>query len=314
MKRPLEILKQYFGYDFFRPGQQAVVEELLAGHDVLAVMPTGAGKSICYQVPALCMEGITLVVSPLISLMKDQVENLIHAGVPAAYLNTSLTERQFALALSRAKEGRYKIIYVAPERLETAGFLAFARQANISFLAVDEAHCVSQWGQDFRPSYLNIPAFVAQLHHRPVVAAFTATATPEVREDITVQLALQDPFELVTGFDRPNLFWEISQPRSKKEGLFDFLRHRKKESGIVYCATRKNVEEICQFLQERGFPATRYHAGLDSEERRRNHEEFVFVKCYPNARWDFYCCARKKNDINRGIYVISCAIFCCALR
>ena len=276
MKRSLEILKRYFGYDAFRPGQQAVVEELLAGHDVLAVMPTGAGKSICYQVPALCMEGITLVVSPLISLMKDQVENLIHAGVPAAYLNSSLTERQFALALSRAKEGRYKIIYVAPERLETAGFLSFARQANISFLAVDEAHCVSQWGQDFRPSYLNIPAFVAQLHHRPVVAAFTATATPEVREDIAVQLALQNPYELVTGFDRPNLFWEVSQPRSKKEGLLDFLRHRKKESGIVYCATRKNVEEICQFLQERGFPATRYHAGLDNEERRRNQEEFVY--------------------------------------
>ena len=276
MPHPLEILIRYFGYDTFRPGQQTVVEELLSGHDVLAVMPTGAGKSICYQVPALCMEGITLVVSPLISLMKDQVENLIHAGVPAAYLNSSLTERQFALALSRAKEGRYKIIYVAPERLETAGFLSFAKQANISFLAVDEAHCVSQWGQDFRPSYLNIPAFVAQLRRRPVVAAFTATATPEVREDITVQLALQDPFELVTGFDRPNLFWEVSQPRSKKEGLFDFLRHRKKESGIVYCATRKNVEEICQFLQERGFPATRYHAGLDSEERHRNQEEFVY--------------------------------------
>ncbi len=269
-------LKQYFGYDAFRPGQADVVRQLLAGQDVLAVMPTGAGKSICYQVPALCLPGITLVVSPLISLMKDQVESLIHSGVPAAYLNSSLTERQFALALSRAREGRYKIIYVAPERLETAGFLAFATQADISMVAVDEAHCVSQWGQDFRPSYLNIPAFLNTLPRRPVVGAFTATATPEVRTDIAERLALRAPFELATGFDRPNLFWEVQQPRRKKEGLFDFLRQRGKESGIVYCATRKNVEKVCEFLQERGFPATRYHAGLDSEERSRNQAEFVY--------------------------------------
>lgn len=276
MDLPRRLLKQHFGYSDFRPGQGEVVGELLSGRDVLSVMPTGAGKSICYQIPALCMEGLTLVVSPLISLMKDQVEGLIQAGVPAAYLNSSLTERQFGLALRNARMGKYKLIYVAPERLETASFLAFAREASISMVAVDEAHCVSQWGQDFRPSYLNIPSFTAALPHRPVVAAFTATATPEVREDIIRQLELREPFLLVSGFDRPNLFWEIQTPRSKREALLAFMRAHEGESGIVYCSTRKNVEEVCVFLQERGIVATRYHAGLEPTERNQNQEGFVY--------------------------------------
>ncbi len=276
MNLPHTLLKQYFGYSAFRPGQENVVNQLMDRRDVLSVMPTGAGKSICYQVPALCMEGITLVVSPLISLMKDQVEGLIQAGVPAAYLNSSLTERQFGLALRNAGMGKYKLIYVAPERLETAAFLAFAQNAPISMVAVDEAHCVSRWGQDFRPSYQAIPRFTAALPVRPVVAAFTATATPEVREDIIRQLDLHDPFLLVSGFDRPNLFWEVQTPRSKREALLDFMRAHRGESGVVYCSTRKNVEEVCAFLQERDFPATRYHAGLDSEERSRNQERFVY--------------------------------------
>ncbi len=276
MDLPERLLKQHFGYSDFRPGQGEVVERLLGRRDVLSVMPTGAGKSICYQIPALCMEGITLVISPLISLMKDQVEGLIQAGVPAAYLNSSLTERQFALALRNAALGKYKLIYVAPERLETASFLAFAREAPISMVAVDEAHCVSRWGQDFRPSYLNIPRFTAALAARPVVAAFTATATPEVREDIIRQLELREPFLLVSGFDRPNLYWEVQTPRSKREALLDFLRGREGESGLVYCSTRKNVEEVCAFLRERGFAATRYHAGLESAERSRNQENFVY--------------------------------------
>ena len=276
MRQPQAALKQYFGYDSFRPGQGEVADCLLAGRDVLSVMPTGAGKSICYQIPALCMNGISLVVSPLISLMKDQVESLIQAGVPAAYLNSSLNERQFGLALRNARMGKYKLIYVAPERLEIPSFLSFAREANIAMIAVDEAHCVSQWGQDFRPSYLAIPAFAKNLSKRPVMGAFTATATPEVREDIARQLELKDPFVLVSGFDRPNLFWEVQTPRSKREALFDFVSARREESGIVYCATRKNVEEVCEFLQERGFPATRYHAGLEPEERRHNQERFVY--------------------------------------
>jgi len=275
VKSAQSVLKQYFGYDTFRPGQGEVVARLLRGEDVLSVMPTGAGKSICYQVPALCMPGITLVVSPLISLMQDQVRGLIQAGVPAAYLNSSLTERQFALALRNARMGKYKIIYVAPERLETASFLSFAAQSPISMVAVDEAHCVSQWGQDFRPSYLAIPDFVSRLPRRPVVGAFTATATPEVREDIALRLALREPFTLVSGFDRPNLYWEVQCPKSKREALLQFLLRRRGESGIVYCATRKKVEEVCAFLQTSGFEALRYHAGLEPEERRENQARFV---------------------------------------
>ena len=276
MEQPLHILERYFGYRAFRPGQEEVVRQLLQGRDVLSVMPTGAGKSICFQVPALCLEGITLVVSPLISLMKDQVGALLQAGVKAAYLNSSLTERQFGLALRNARQGMYKIIYAAPERLETESFLEFARNAEISLLAVDEAHCISQWGQDFRPSYLNIPQFVKALPRRPVVGAFTATATPQVREDIVRSLELQDPFSLVSGFDRPNLFFQVDVPKSKKEALLRFLASRREESGIVYCATRKTVEEICAFLQERGFSAGRYHAGLESGERQKNQEDFSY--------------------------------------
>jgi len=276
MEQPLEVLERYFGYRTFRPGQGEVVDRLLQGGDVLSVMPTGAGKSICFQVPALCLEGITLVVSPLISLMKDQVGALLQAGVKAAYLNSSLTERQFGLALRNARQGMYKIIYVAPERLETESFLRFAQQADISLLAVDEAHCISQWGQDFRPSYLNIPQFIQALPKRPAVGAFTATATPQVRADIVRALELEDPFTLVSGFDRPNLFFQVEVPKSKKEALLRFLAPRREESGIIYCATRKTVEEVCAFLQERGFSAGRYHAGLESRERQTSQEDFSY--------------------------------------
>ena len=188
-----EVLKTYYGYDAFRGGQEAVIDGLLSGRDALAIMPTGAGKSVCYQIPALLLPGITLVVSPLVSLMRDQVTQLVQMGIPAAFLNSSLTFRQYLLALDRARAGRYKIIYVAPERLETEGFQSFVREADISLVAVDEAHCISQWGQDFRPSYLNIPAFVESLPHRPPVGAFTATATPDVKADIRRLLDLRDP-------------------------------------------------------------------------------------------------------------------------
>ena len=270
------ILQRIFGYTTLREGQRPVMEQLMAGRDVLSVMPTGAGKSLCYQLPALAMPGITLVVSPLISLMKDQVESLIHCGVAAAYLNSSLTERQYALALRYAGEGRYKLIYVAPERLDTPGFLRFAASAPISMVAVDEAHCVSQWGQDFRPSYLKIPEFLAKLPHRPVVGAFTATATPEVRRDIARGLGLQDPYEIVSGFDRKNLFFAVEEPRDKRTALLKFLRQHQGESGIIYCNTRKNVDEVTELLCRDGWPAARYHAGLEPEERRHNQEAFVY--------------------------------------
>lgn len=272
----LALLKQYFGYDSFRGGQEHAVDTLLAGKDLLAVMPTGAGKSICFQLPALCLPGITLVVSPLISLMSDQVMALKQMGVPAAYLNSSLSERQYALALQYAYQGRYKLIYVAPERLQTPSFLQFAQQMEISLLAVDEAHCVSQWGQDFRPSYLEIASFLSQLPHRPPVGAFTATATPQVRRDIVQQLGLRSPECIVTGFDRPGLCFSVQQPKDKLQALRRIVAQHTGESGIVYCGTRKNVEEVCQALLDDGIAATRYHAGLEPEERRRNQEEFLY--------------------------------------
>jgi len=276
MTQKYALLKQYFGYDSFLGGQESAVDALLAGRDLLAVMPTGAGKSLCFQLPALCLPGITLVISPLISLMADQVMALKQMGVPAAYLNSSLTERQFKLAMQYARQGRYKLIYVAPERLHTPLFLDFARHANISMIAVDEAHCVSQWGQDFRPSYLSISAFVAQLPQRPPVGAFTATATPEVQEDIIRQLALQQPERITTGFDRPKLRFIVRQPKDKLAALRDVIASHPGEAGVVYCATRKNVEEVCEALQNAGLSATRYHAGLEPQERRENQDDFLY--------------------------------------
>ena len=272
----LETLSRYYGHDAFRPGQQDAVNALLAGRDVLGVMPTGAGKSVCYQVPALMLPGVTLVVSPLISLMKDQVAALIQAGVPAAYINSSLTPGQMNTAMRRAAQGQYRIIYVAPERLETADMAILAEQVDISLVAVDEAHCVSQWGQDFRPSYLSIARFIASLPHRPPVGAFTATATARVREDIVRLLALNDPLSVSTGFDRPNLFFDVIEPKDKTAFVVDYVKRHEGQSGIIYCATRKSVEAVCQSLQARGLPATRYHAGLDDEERRRNQDDFVY--------------------------------------
>ena len=238
MENPHSILKKVFGYDSFRPGQEDIVRRLLDGQDVLAVMPTGAGKSICYQVPALLLPGITIVVSPLVSLMKDQVGALVQAGVAAAFLNNSLNDNQKALMLRRAREGWYKIIYVAPERLEMPGFQRFAQERPISMVTVDEAHCISQWGQDFRPSYLRIKAFVDSLPSRPVVGAFTATATAHVRDDIREQLALQKPYEVTTSFDRPNLYFETRRalPSQKPKELLDLVLKEGDNAGIVYCS------------------------------------------------------------------------------
>lgn len=275
-----EILKTYYGYNTFREGQEELIDCLLSGQDVCGIMPTGAGKSVCYQVPALLLPAITLVVSPLISLMKDQVRALNQMGVHAAYLNSSLTFSQYKKALALAEEGRYKIIYVAPERLLTDEFTDFAQNAEISMVAVDEAHCVSQWGQDFRPSYLKIPSFIDALPVRPVIGAFTATATKEVKEDIIRMLNLQDPHLTVTGFDRKNLYFEVRHEKDKYKGIREYLLSHPNTSGIIYCATRKNVEEVCDKLITDGFPATRYHAGLSDNERRANQEAFTYDE-YP---------------------------------
>lgn len=274
-----ETLRKYFGHEAFRPGQEVMVNALTHHRDALGVMPTGAGKSMCYQVPALMLPGVAIVISPLISLMADQVAALKSAGVPAAYLNSSLTPRQMELAMQRARQGAYKIIYVAPERLETPSFQAMAQSMPISLLAVDEAHCVSQWGQDFRPVYLRIADFVDLLPTRPVMGAFTATATERVRQDIIRLLRLQNPETVTTGFDRPNLYFEVIRPKNRDAALMDILRRKRGESGIVYCATRKAVEQVCDKLIRAGIDATRYHAGLSDEERKENQEKFQYDTC-----------------------------------
>ena len=271
-----QVLKQYFGYDSFRKGQSDIIEAILQGKDALAIMPTGAGKSVCYQVPAMLLSGITIVISPLISLMQDQVKSLNEAGINAAYINSTLSEQQMYKALDYAAQGKYKIIYVAPERLETMSFMTFAQKADISMVTIDEAHCISQWGQDFRPSYLKIVDFIDSLPERPVVSAFTATATAEVRDDIIDILMLQEPEVLTTGFDRTNLYFGVQTPKDRYQALVELLEQHKSESGIVYCLTRKIVEEVCEKLIKEGFSVTRYHAGLSDAERKHNQEEFIY--------------------------------------
>ncbi|MEH2960243.1 DNA helicase RecQ [Candidatus Merdisoma sp. JLR.KK006] len=275
---PQDILKTYFGYDSFRRGQEDIIHSILEGRDALAVMPTGAGKSICYQVPALLLPGITLVISPLISLMQDQVKSLNEAGIHAAFINSSLTEAQVSKALGMARKGTYKIIYVAPERLESAGFLDFALNAHISMITVDEAHCISQWGQDFRPSYLKIVDFIERLPRRPVVSAFTATATEEVKIDIECILKLKEPSIIVTGFDRENLYYQVEHISGKNKDAFvtDYISRHRGESGIIYCATRKNVDTLYENLFKGGVPVTRYHAGIDNELRKKNQDDFIY--------------------------------------
>jgi ATP-dependent DNA helicase RecQ len=270
-----DILKQYFGYDEFREGQAEIIDALTSSRDALGVMPTGAGKSLCYQVPALLLPGVTLVISPLISLMRDQVQALAANGVPAAYINSSLSETQWARAMSNARAGQYKIIYIAPERLLAPSMLELAAAVQISLVAVDEAHCISQWGQDFRPSYLDIPRFVDALPVRPTLAAFTATATPRVREDILSTLRLQSPLTTVTGFDRPNLYFEVKRPKDKYAALAQYLKEND-GNGIVYCSTRKEVESVTAALQTDGYSAVRYHAGLSDKERSRSQDDFLY--------------------------------------
>ena len=276
MMKDYEVLKKYFGYESFREGQQELITNILERHDVLGIMPTGAGKSICYQVPAVMLEGITLVISPLISLMKDQVGTLNEAGIRAAYLNSSLSYAQYRKALSLARGYTYKIIYVAPERLMSDEFLSFAKEMKISMVCVDEAHCVSQCGQDFRPHYLHIREFLKEMPQRPIVSAFTATATTQVKEDILQLLDMKDPYTITTGFDRKNLYFAVEKPKDKYQALLHYVKQHTEDAGIVYCLSRKTVEEVCDRLCADGFAATRYHAGLSDAERMNNQDDFIY--------------------------------------
>ncbi len=276
----LEALTRYFGYDSFRPGQQGIVEALLAGRDVLGVMPTGAGKSVCYQIPAALSPGATLVISPLISLMRDQVDALNDLGMPAAFINTTQTPDEQAMVFAQAAAGQIKLLYVAPERLETGRFRDFAARTPISLIAVDEAHCVSQWGQDFRSSYLGIGDFIAGLPQRPPVGAFTATATERVRRDIVGLLGLRNPAVTVTGFDRPNLYFDVVKLETKYKAAWvaRYVADHPDESGIVYCATRKTTEALADTLNQMGHPAVAYHGGMSPDAREVAQRDFITDK------------------------------------
>lgn len=276
MEAAYKILKNYFGYSSFRKGQEEVVENILASKDVVAIMPTGAGKSICYQVPALVMEGMTVVVSPLISLMKDQVDTLVEMGIACGYLNSTQTNLEYKQTIQQAIDGKIKLLYVAPERLETIDFLELSQRVEISFVAVDEAHCVSQWGHDFRPSYRSVASFMRRLPRRPRVAAYTATATPRVKQDIISLLELQAPYSLTTGFDRSNLYFEVQKPQSRMNFILDYLKEVGDQSGIIYCNTRKNVDSVYEKLKACGIKVSRYHAGLSETERSVSQEDFLY--------------------------------------
>lgn len=268
-------LQHYYGYAAFRPGQEEIITHILQGEPVLAVLPTGAGKSICFQLPSLLLKGVTLVVSPLISLMKDQAEALSARGIPAAYLDSSMTSSEYGRVLHAALNKQCKFLYVAPERLLNPTFVRFAQSAYITMVAVDEAHCVSQWGHSFRKDYYNIPQFMAQLSPRPLIAAFTATATPEVRRDICHRLEMLSAKIVVSGFDRPNLHFAVKRTQDKDRSLLEFLAKHKHQCGVIYCATRQRVEQVNTLLARQGYSALRYHAGLTPEERRDNQNLFV---------------------------------------
>lgn len=271
-----QILWEYFGYSEFKTGQKAIIDQILSGQDVLGIMPTGAGKSICFQVPALMLSGTTIVVSPLISLMKDQVDTLNEMGIAAAFINSSLSLAEFRTVMDKAQKGEYKLLYIAPERLETESFWELMSKLEVALVAVDEAHCISEWGHDFRPSYTKIADMVDRLPKRPIVAAFTATATPEVKDDIIRLLKLRNPYLLITGFDRQNLYFEVDKPKQKLPHLLEYIKKNKQHNGVVYCSTRKTVDSVWEKLKKSGIAATRYHAGLTDTERIQNQEAFIY--------------------------------------
>ena len=296
LQKALELLKKYYGYQSFREGQEVIIENILSGKDVLAIMPTGGGKSLCYQIPAMIMEGTVIVISPLISLMKDQVDTLQQLGIPAAFINSSLTWGKLREIVNEAENNKYKLLYVAPERLESEDFIELLKNIKISMIAVDEAHCVSQWGHDFRPSYLRIKNIRDIAGNNPIVSAFTATATPEVKEDIINLINLNNHFEIITGFDRENLKFEVVKISKKTQYVLDYVEENKGKSGIIYCLTRKITDDVCAKLIKAGHRAVSYHAGLSNNERNKSQDDFLF----DNA-----------DSLTYNIKVIARRYYCC---
>lgn len=276
LQQAKEVLKKTFGYSSFRSGQEKIISCILQGKDTLGIMPTGGGKSLCYQIPALVFQGITLVISPLISLMKDQVDNLNNLGIPATFINSSLDYSEVEQRIRQTGQGKYKLIYIAPERLESQRFRDMLKILPVTQLAIDEAHCVSQWGHDFRPSYLAVAPFIKELPHRPVVTAFTATATQEVTQDIMRLLGMNKSNVYTTGFDRENLFLSVLRGENKQDFVLNYLKLHPGQAGIIYAATRKEVDSLYEILRKKGHPVGKYHAGLNDAERNRSQEMFLF--------------------------------------
>ncbi len=303
VKNIYSVLKEHFGYFSFRPGQEGIIRAILSGRDAAAIMPTGAGKSLCYQIPALAFDGITIVISPLISLMQDQVRTLIASGVRAAYINSSLTPGQTALALRNATKGMYKIIYAAPERLDSPSFLSFAMNSDISLVAVDEAHCISQWGQDFRPAYLRIAEFITKLRKRPVVTAFTATATEKVKQDIISKTGLVSPYLFKGGFDRENLYFSVEQPFDRMDRAKNYILSHKNDSGILYCLTRKQTEDAVRRLSAEGISIGCYHAGMSDEARKKAQDDFIYDRIKVIAATSAFGMGIDKPDVRYVIHM-----------
>jgi ATP-dependent DNA helicase RecQ len=299
---PEAVLRQTFGYPAFRRGQREIIDHILSSRDVLAILPTGGGKSLCFQIPALILPGLTVVISPLISLMGDQVSALRLNGVPAAYINSTMEFSEIRTVLSAVRQSHIKLLYIAPERLLTPVFLDLAKNIQISMVCVDEAHCISVWGHDFRPNYRDISVFVRELPYRPTVSAFTATATRNVKQDIVDLLELQEPFQIETGFDRPNLYFEIRRPKNKREELLKILGNYQGKSGIIYCSTRKDTEEICEFLNLNGVRAGKYHVGLLAEEREANQQDFIFDRVQIITATNAFGMGVDKSDVRFVIH------------
>lgn len=301
-----ELLQTYFGYDEFKDGQKRLVEGIREGRDGIGIMPTGGGKSLCYQLPALFLDGVTLVISPLISLMKDQVDSLDEIGIPSTFINSTLDDNIYKERMQDISKSRYKIVYIAPERLASYGFMSLVKGMNISMVAIDEAHCISQWGHDFRPSYRNIPDFISELPKRPIVSAFTATATREVVDEIKTLINFKNPVESIIGFDRPNLFYEVKKIANKTDFIIDFINNNYKEdSGIIYCATRKAVENLALKLKKSGFDTTPYHGGMSSETRTKAQEDFIYGKTKIIVATNAFGMGIDKPDVSL-LYISTC--------